>query len=222
MSIKERVESLISKVEEIKNRCGRKDEIVIEGITKGIDLDRIIEAYSAGIKVMGENRIQEAREKIPKLNLDIEWHLVGHLQRNKVKYAIKLFKMIESVDSVELAREINKRAPSKMNILVEVNTSGESQKFGVSPEGLSHLIDEILKMDKLVLKGLMTVGPYPVEEKKTRKAFSLLRELRDKIEQEFNLQLPILSMGMTEDYEYAIIEGSTLLRIGRGIFGERR
>jgi len=103
-----------------------------------------------------------------------------------------------------------------------VNTSGESQKFGVSPEGLSHLIDEILKMDKLVLKGLMTVGPYPVEEKKTRKAFSLLRELRDKIEQEFNLQLPILSMGMTEDYEYAIIEGSTLLRIGRGIFGERR
>jgi len=222
MSIRERVKILISTVEEIKAKCGRKDEIIIEGITKGVNVERIVEAYHAGIKIMGENRIQEAREKIPNLDLEIEWHLVGHLQRNKAKYAVKLFKMIESVDSIELAREINRRVPSKIDILVEVNTSGEPQKFGVSPESLGPLIDEILKMEKLVLKGLMTVGPYPVEEKKSRRAFALLRELKDKMEQEFDIQLPVLSMGMTEDYEYAIMEGSTLLRIGRGIFGERR
>ncbi len=222
MTIKERIEILKERIEKALQNAGRKGEKVeIVGVTKGIDVDRIVEGIRYGITKLGENRVQEAREKIPLVKFPCEWHMVGHLQKNKVKYAVKLFKMIQSVDSYELADLINRKTPQKMDVLIEVNTSGEPQKYGVSPDALFGLIEKILGLKNLNLQGLMTVGPYPVEERRSRKSFALLRDLRDEAEMRFGIKLPILSMGMTEDFEYAILEGSTMLRIGRGIYGER-
>ena len=222
MTVKERIEKLKERIKEALVRAGRENEtITIVGVTKGVDIPRIIEGIKNGINILGENRVQEAREKIPQITLPCEWHLVGHLQKNKVKYAVKLFKMIQSVDNVELAELIDKKTPERMDILIEVNTSGEPQKYGVHPDNAPGLVEKILSLSNLRLLGLMTVGPYPVDEKKSRKAFALLRETRNKLEKEFEISLPILSMGMTEDFEYAILEGANMLRIGRGIYGER-
>ena len=222
MTVKERIEKLKEQIKEALARAGRENEsITIVGVTKGIDIPRIIEGIENGINILGENRVQEAREKIPQITLPCQWHLIGHLQKNKVKYAVKLFKMIQSVDNEELAELINKKTPERMDILIEINTSGEPQKYGVSPDEAGKLVESILNLPNLRLLGLMTVGPYPVDEKKSRKAFALLRETRDRLEKEFGISLPILSMGMTEDFEYAILEGANMLRIGRGIYGER-
>ena len=222
MTVKERIEKLKEQINKALARAGRENEsITIVGVTKGIDIPRIIEGIENGINILGENRVQEAREKIPQITLPCQWHLIGHLQKNKVKYAVKLFKMIQSVDNEELAELINKRTPERMDILIEINTSGEPQKYGVSPDEAGKLVESILNLPNLRLLGLMTVGPYPVDEKKSRKAFALLRETRDRLEKEFGISLPILSMGMTEDFEYAILEGANMLRIGRGIYGER-
>ncbi len=222
MTVKERIEKLKEQINEALARAGRENEsIIIVGVTKGIDIPRIIEGIENGINILGENRVQEAREKIPQITLPCQWHLIGHLQKNKVKYAVKLFKMIQSVDNEELAELINKKTPERMDILIEINTSGEPQKYGVSPDEAGKLVESILNLPNLRLLGLMTVGPYPVDEKKSRKAFALLRETRDRLEKEFGISLPILSMGMTEDFEYAILEGANMLRIGRGIYGER-
>ena len=223
MTIKERVEIIREKIEKALDKAGRQgDKVIIVGVTKGIDIARIIEGIKHGINILGENRVQEAREKIPLINLPCEWHMVGHLQKNKVKYAVKLFHMIQSVDNTELAELLNRKTPEKMRILIEVNTSGEPQKYGVEPDKLNDLVERVLKQENLILEGLMTVGPYPVEEKKSRRSFALLRELRNGVEERFGIKLPILSMGMTEDFEYAILEGATMVRIGRGIYGERK
>ncbi|MEO0238610.1 MAG: YggS family pyridoxal phosphate-dependent enzyme [candidate division WOR-3 bacterium] len=218
--VEENIKRLRENIEDIKARYGIERDIVIEAVTKGVDAERILWAYEAGIKVMGENRVQEALLKIPFLSLDIEWHLVGHLQTNKVKHALKVFKVIESVDRVELVEALDKRLDKTLEIFIEVNTSMEPQKTGCKLEEVNNLVEEVLRREKLVLTGLMTIGPYPVEEKKSREAFSKLRELKERIEKDFGIQLQWLSMGMTEDYPYAIMEGANLLRIGRGIFGE--
>ena len=218
--IEENIKRLRENLEDIKARYGIERDIVIEAVTKGVDAEGILWAYEAGIKVMGENRVQEALLKIPFLSLDIEWHLVGHLQTNKVKHALKVFKVVESVDRVELVEALDKRLDKTLEIFIEVNTSMEPQKTGCKIEEVNNLVEEVLRREKLVLTGLMTIGPYPVEEKKSREAFSKLRELKERIEKEFGIQLQWLSMGMTEDYPYAIMEGANLLRIGRGIFGE--
>jgi pyridoxal phosphate enzyme (YggS family) len=218
--IEENIKRLRENIEDIKARYGIERDIVIEAITKGVDAEGILWAYEAGIKIMGENRVQEALLKIPFLSLDIEWHLVGHLQTNKVKHALKVFKVIESVDRVELVEALDKRLDKTLEIFIEVNTSMEPQKTGCKIEEVNNLVEEVLRREKLVLTGLMTIGPYPVEEKKSREAFSKLRELKERIEKDFGIHLQWLSMGMTEDYPYAIMEGANLLRIGRGIFGE--
>lgn len=218
--IEENIRRLRENIEDIKARYGIERDIVIEAVTKGVDAEGILWAYEAGIKVMGENRVQEALLKIPFLSLDIEWHLVGHLQTNKVKHALKVFKVIESVDRVELVEALVKRLDNTLEIFIEVNTSMEPQKTGCKIEEVNNLVEEVLRREKLLLTGLMTIGPYPVEEKKSREAFSKLRELKERIEKDFGIHLQWLSMGMTEDYPYAIMEGANLLRIGRGIFGE--
>jgi len=218
--IEENIKRLRENIEDIKARYGIERDIVIEAVTKGVDAEGILWAYEAGIKVMGENRVQEALLKISFLSLDIEWHLVGHLQTNKVKHALKVFKVIESVDRVELVEALDKRLDKTLEIFIEVNTSMEPQKTGCKIEEVNKLVEEVLRREKLVLTGLMTIGPYPVEEKKSREAFSKLRELKERIERDFGIHLQWLSMGMTEDYPYAIMEGANLLRIGRGIFGE--
>lgn len=220
--IKRNIEILKSNIEEIKSKHNLKQDITIEAVTKGVDLERILWAYECGIRIMGENRVQEALLKIPFIDLDIEWHLVGHLQTNKVKHALKLFKVIESVDRIELVNEILKRLTEPLEVFIEVNTSQEPQKSGCKEEEVRPLVERILESDKLILTGFMTVGPYPVEEKRSRMAFSKLREIKERVEEEFNIKIKWLSMGMTEDYQYAILEGANLLRIGRGIFGGRQ
>jgi len=219
--IQSNIERIFETVNEVCQKAGISRQITIEAITKGVDMERILWAYECGINVMGENRVQEALLKIPFLNLDIEWHLVGHLQTNKVKHAVKIFRVIESVDRIELVGAMNKRLETPMEVFVEVNTSGEQQKAGCKIEEVHPLIEEILMREKLILTGLMTVGPYPVEEKRTRESFAKLYKTKEVIEKDFGINLKWLSMGMTEDYPYAILEGANLLRIGRGIFGGR-
>jgi hypothetical protein len=220
--IGKRIERIKNRIYDASRKVGRDPEDVeILGATKDISVDLINEAARAGIRLFGENRVQEAQRKIPQILYDVEWHMIGHLQRNKVKKALELFHTIESVDSLRLALEINKRAKDRVNILIEVNTSGEPQKYGVSPKNLDELVERILDLENLNLLGLMTLGPYPPEEKRSRGAFKLLRTLRDGIESKFKIELPLLSMGMTEDFEWAVMEGATIVRIGRGIFGER-
>ncbi|MGB4339142.1 MAG: YggS family pyridoxal phosphate-dependent enzyme [Candidatus Hydrothermia bacterium] len=219
--IQSNIERIFETVNEVCQKAGISRQITIEAITKGVDMERILWAYECGINVMGENRVQEALLKIPFLNLDIEWHLVGHLQTNKVKHAVKIFRVIESVDRIELVGAVNKHLETPMEVFVEVNTSGEQQKAGCKIEEVHPLIEEILMREKLILTGLMTVGPYPVEEKRTRESFAKLYKTKEVIEKDFGINLKWLSMGMTEDYPYAILEGANLLRIGRGIFGGR-
>ncbi len=224
MNMEERVKRLREKISVFCEKAHRNpDDIIVVAVTKTVGPERIEEAYRLGFNIFGENRVQEAREKIPQLShlKNVKWHLIGHLQRNKVKYAVKLFDMIQSVDSFAIADEIEKRVHGKIDILIEVNTSKEPQKHGILPSEAFNLVEHILNLDNLNLKGFMTVGPYPVEEKKTRESFALLREIKDKAESEFGLRFPVLSMGMTEDFKYAILEGSTMIRIGRAIFGER-
>ncbi len=203
-------------------RAGRKpEEIKVLLVTKTFGPEVIMEAYQAGHRLFGENRVQEAAEKIPKLPKDITWHMVGHLQTNKVKRALELFHLIESVDRPKLVWEIAKRASEPVPCYLEINTSGEETKHGVKPEEAPRLLEEALNSGKLKVLGLMTVGPYPPEERRSRRAFALLRELRDQLEGEFGVRLPVLSMGMTDDFGCAILEGTTEIRVGRAVFGER-
>jgi len=222
--VKELYKKFMDRFIKVCNKYGRNpQDIKIVAVSKGVDIERIKEIISIGVRNIGENRVQEAEEKIGVLGKEgIVWHMVGHLQRNKVKKALKLFDMIQSVDSLKLAREINKRAVDKVDVLIEVNTSGEEQKYGFSPVEIMNVFEELLNLNNLNILGLMTVGPYPTGEIVSRKAFALLREIKIKLEEEYSVNLPILSMGMTEDWEWAVAEGSTMLRLGRALFGERR
>jgi hypothetical protein len=196
-------------------------------VTKTATIEQIKEAISAGIKIIGENKVQEAKEKYQVLSADIaniEWHLVGHLQTNKVKYAIEIFDLIHSVDSIKLAREIDKRSLQfgmVTNILVEVNVSGEETKYGIKPEEVEPFLKEISEFSGIKVRGLMTIAPIAEDKEEVRPYFRKLRELSEKIENKNikNVKMDYLSMGMTDDFEVAIEEGANMVRIGRGIFG---
>ncbi len=221
-TIRERIEAILERIEKTAQSIGRNpSEIKLMGATKTVPPERIDEAIEAGLTLFGENRVQEAAKKIPLVKGKAEWHMIGHLQRNKVKKALELFEMIQSVDSIPLLQEIQKRAKKPVKILIEVNTSMEPQKFGVSPDRLPEIVEKALELENIKVMGLMTLGPYPPSEERSRRAFALLRELKEKMESCFGITLPILSMGMTEDFEWAVMEGATLVRIGRAIFGER-
>lgn len=226
--VADRLRQVKERIAQRAQEAGRRpEEIEILGATKGVPPERILEAYEAGIRLFGENRVQEAEAKIPLVHAPVRWHMIGHLQRNKVKKAVRLFSGVESVDRPELVVELEKRlAPlgKRMEVLIEVNTSGEPQKHGLPPDegSLMALAERILEAPHLELRGLMTLGPYPPEEKRSRRAFALLRALRDRLEARLGRPLPVLSMGMSEDYEWAILEGATRLRLGRALFGERR
>ncbi|MCX8015136.1 MAG: YggS family pyridoxal phosphate-dependent enzyme [candidate division WOR-3 bacterium] len=202
------------------------NEIEIVAVTKTVPVEKIEIAINAGIKIIGENRVQEALSKFPLIGDKVSWHLIGHLQTNKVKKALEIFSVIQSVDSIHLAQEINKRASliqKTVPILIEVNTSQEPTKFGVNPSILLKFVEQILQFNHLQLLGLMTIGPgLAVQDKeKSRPCFRLLYELKQKLQNEFKLSLPYLSMGMTSDFEVAIEEGANMIRIGTAIFGER-
>lgn len=214
-------------IREVKRRlalaCERSHrsvgEITLVAITKGVDFQAIRAAFDSGIKNFGENRVQEAEEKIAQLKdlkPAVTWHMVGHLQSNKARVAVELFDIIHSVDSIKLAEILNRRIEKPLAVLLEVNVSGEVTKTGFSLGEMAAAAKEIGQLSNLNLMGLMTVAPFVPDPEEVRPIFRKLRELRD------SLELRHLSMGMTDDFEVAVEEGSTMLRIGRAIFGERR
>ena len=215
------------KIAHAASRAGRNPEnIQMVAVSKTVEAKRIREAIEAGATLFGENYIQEAREKIKELGHEVRWDFIGHLQRNKVNHAVDLFEMIHSVDRLSLAREINSVAAKKnkkTRILVQVNISGEEAKSGINPGGVTSLVSEIASMSNLLLEGLMTMPPYFDDPERARPYFTALRELRNKIiaENSGGIRLKELSMGMSGDFEVAIEEGSTAVRIGTAIFGER-
>ncbi len=216
-------------------RVGRDpQEITLVAVTKTVPADRIRAAWELGVTDFGENRVQEAVAKIPLVIPEGEaetgrpaprWHMIGHLQRNKVKRVIPLFDIIHSVDSVRLAREIDRRAgraEKVMPVLLEVNVAGEATKYGFAPEEVLPAVEEIKELPHLEIQGLMTVPPIAEDPEEVRPHFRRLRELRDELARRFpSLNWHHLSMGMTDDFEVAIEEGATMVRIGRAIFGER-
>jgi hypothetical protein len=217
------LEEVRGRIRAVLAKAGDPREVTLVAITKTVPLALIEAAHAAGQRVFGESRVQEAETKIRDFPGQASWHMVGHLQSNKVKTAVRLFDCIHSVDSLRLLEEIDRRAAEAgrtPEILIEVNTSGEARKFGVSPEEAPKLVEEAFRRPHLRASGLMTVGPLGGDPKKTREAFRRLRDLRDALSPR-HPTLVHLSMGMTSDYPLAIEEGSTMLRIGTAIFGPR-
>src|SRR5277367_2062385 len=198
-------------------------EIELLAVSKTQPTEAISEAMRAGVTHFGENKVQEARGKIEELGRGV-WHLIGHLQSNKAKDAVRLFDSIDSVDRTDLAGEINHHADvlgKTQNVLLQVNIAGESTKFGCAPDAARALAEAMNALPRLCLRGLMTIAPYSPEPEKSRPCFAGLRRLRDQIEADTGLRLPVLSMGMSGDFAVAIEEGSTCVRIGTALFGER-
>src|SRR5213080_3364376 len=225
-SIAENLERVREQIAQAAAKVGRAvDEIELVAISKTNDAERVRQAHEAGQHVFGESRVQEARAKIPELPSNLRWHFVGHLQKNKIRHALPLFELIHSVDSLALARDINRIAEEDglhPRILLEVNVAGEGSKFGFTPEKLREDLENLLALPRLSILGLMTIPPIAEEAEASRKYFVELRELRDRLQTEFHVDLGQLSMGMTNDFPIAVEEGATLVRVGTAIFGERR
>ena len=227
MSVCENYRAVEEKVKNACQRAGRKrEEVTLIAVSKTKPVSMIEELLPLGVRDFGENKVQELTAKEEVLPKDIRWHMIGHLQRNKVKYIIDKACMIHSVDSLRLAREISKEAVKHeldVPVLIEVNVAGEESKFGVSVEETPSLVQEVSKLPGIQVKGLMTIAPYVEDPEENREIFRNLRKLSVDIrEKNFdNVTMNVLSMGMTGDYEVAIEEGATHVRVGTGIFGER-
>ena len=227
-TIEKRLKAVNDRIRDASLACGRDPKSVrLIAVSKTVPADRVHTAIKAGATALGENYVQEAREKIQALKEeDVSWHFIGHLQSNKAKYAVGLFDLIHSVDSVKLAKELNRRAGASgkvQDILIQVNISGEETKSGIEAEQALDLVHEISLLENLTICGLMTMPPYFNAPDKVRPYFRALRSLQTLIRQEAipNVEMTELSMGMTGDFETAIQEGSTLVRIGTAIFGGR-
>ena len=225
--IKDNLEKIAIK---IKSSMGRSkenlDNVSLIAVSKTKPISMLEKAYEAGVRDFGENKVQEILEKYPVLPKDIHWHMIGHLQRNKVKYIIDKVSLIHSVDSIRLAEEINKEAEKHniiMPVLIEVNIADEDSKYGFKIEEVKEVIYKISSLKNIRIKGLMTVAPFVENPEENRVHFKLLKQLSVDIMRENidNVCMDILSMGMTGDYEVAIEEGANMVRIGTGIFGER-
>ena len=227
--MKQRLEQIKQRIRQAAESCNRDaDSVRLVAVSKTIAADIVKEAIEAGVTTLGENYVQEARDKFKALaQYPVSWHFIGHLQSNKAKYAVRLFDLIHSVDSLKLARELDKQA-GKLDkiqpILVQINISAEDTKSGISIDEAPRLIAEISRLKNLAVKGLMTMPPYFYQPEKVQPFFAALRNLRDQIREQSppNVSLDELSMGMTGDFEVAIKEGATLVRIGTAIFGERQ
>jgi len=228
MSIKQNLNIIKGNLEKSAGISGRKaEDIKLVAVTKTVGIDRIKEVIESGVKAIGENRVQEMTGKYNELKgLPVEWHLIGHLQTNKVKDIIGIVDLIHSVDRMSVAKEINKRAGNigrRIDILIQVNVSGEETKFGLSPGDVIPFVNEIKDFKYINVRGLMTIAPFKDNPEEVRPVFSKLSSISREIE-ELNLEnvkMDYLSMGMTGDYEVAVEEGANLIRIGTGIFGER-
>ena len=225
--LKENLEHVEARIQNACDRTGRdRGEVTLIAVSKTKPADTLREAYDLGVRVFGENKVQELVDKYEVLPDDISWHMIGHLQRNKVKYMIDKAELIHSVDSLRLAETIEKEAEKHnitANILIEVNVAREESKFGVMPEELDEIVEKIAGFPHLNVKGLMTIAPNVENPEENRAVFARLRKLSVDIASKNvdNMNMSILSMGMTNDYEIAIEEGATMVRVGTGIFGER-
>ena len=224
--IRENIKTVEDKITAACARAGRdRREVKLIAVSKTKPVDMLREAYDAGARLFGENKVQELQEKIPVLPEEIEWHMIGHLQTNKIKYIIGRVALIHSVDSLHLAEAIEKEAAKRdivQDILVEVNIAGEESKFGTADRAENEkLIREIGKLPHISLQGLMTVAPYTENAEENRVYFRALHDLLYGEVRDCFPEKPVLSMGMTGDYEIAVEEGATHVRVGTGIFGER-
>lgn len=227
MSIKENLIDTYKTIEESAKKASRnKEDITLIAVSKTKPIEMLEEAYGAGIREFGENKVQELTDKYEKLPKDIHWHMIGHLQTNKVKYIVDKAYLIHSVDSIKLAKEISKEAVKKnvvSNVLIEVNMAEEESKFGVSKDDTLPLIEEIAKLPGIKVRGLMTVAPYVEDAEENRLIFCKIRQLFIDIKEKNidNVSMDFMSMGMSGDYSVAVEEGATHVRVGTKIFGER-
>ena len=225
--IQENLVRVREKMDEACDRRGRsRRDVALIAVSKTKPVEMLEEAYRCGIREFGENKVQELCEKAERLPGDIRWHMIGHLQRNKVKYIVDKVYLIHSVDSLRLAEEISKEALKKqvtVDILGEVNVAEEESKFGSTVEETLQLVKEMAVLPGIRIKGLMTIAPFVEDPEENRKYFAKLRQLAVDIESKNidNVTMNVLSMGMTGDYEVAVEEGATMVRVGTGIFGER-
>lgn len=225
--VKENLISVREKIDKACVRAGRRpEEVTLIAVSKTKPVELLGEAYEAGARNFGENKVQELTDKYEALPQDIRWHMIGHLQRNKVKYVVDKAALIHSVDSLRLAEEISREALRKnveVNVLIEVNAAGEESKFGVTPEAAEVLIRQVAALPAVHVMGLMTIAPYVENPEENRKHFMCIRQLAVDIKAKNidNVTMAVLSMGMTGDYEVAVEEGATCVRVGTGIFGGR-
>lgn len=229
LSIADRVARIRGTIDATLSRTGQKNRYVqIVAVTKTRTADEMIEAARSGVDAIGENRVQEALDKRAKWPEDIKtpWHMVGHLQRNKARKALEVFSCIQSLSRRRLADTLQRLMEEKddsLPVLMEVNISGEESKHGVEPKHAEELAEYILGFcDRLKLEGLMGIAPFTESEKRVRSSFSQLRDLRDRLSDRLDVDLPTLSMGMSNDYLAAVAEGSTMVRIGTALFGNRK
>jgi PLP dependent protein len=227
MDVADNIRRVREVVAEAAGRSGRSpSDVRLMAVTKTVDDDRIAAAVRARVDIIGENYVQEAKRKLETMGKTCEWHLIGRLQTNKAKYAVRLFDMLHSVDRLELATEIDRRAREAglvTKILIEVSVAGEETKSGVPIVDAIDLVRRIAPLSNLSIRGLMTMPPWFDDPEEARPCFRALRELRDRITAERipHVEMRELSMGMTGDYAIAVEEGATIVRVGRGIFGER-
>ena len=225
--VAENLEQVRKNIELACRKAGRDPkEVTLISVSKTKPVSMLQEAYDAGSRDFGENKVQEIMDKVPQLPSDIRWHMIGHLQRNKVKYIVDKVALIHSVDSVRLAEEIHKEAMKigrRVPVLIEVNVAGEETKFGVAPEEVEELIRKIAPFEGIEVQGLMTIAPFVTNPEENRQYFNRLKQLSVDISHKNidNINMNVLSMGMTGDYEVAIEEGASFVRVGTGIFGER-
>jgi len=224
--------SIESNIASIRQRIGqacehaRRDpaEVSLMAVSKFHPAQAVCEAAEAGITLFGENRVQEGKLKIPQCPSTLHWHLIGHLQSNKCRDAVHCFEMVQSVDSYALAEELNRMAEKQyksLPVLLEVNIAGEATKFGYKPEEVLNDLERLNSLSRLEIHGLMAIPPWAADPEKTRPMFRRLADLKKQCEDQLGAPLPVLSMGMSDDFEVAIEEGSTLVRIGTAIFGAR-
>jgi pyridoxal phosphate enzyme (YggS family) len=221
----ERLEEVRAEIEQVADKSGRNvEEIELVAVSKAHDAEKVREAIAGGQLLFGESKVQEARAKIPLLPSHLRWDLIGHLQKNKIRHALPLFELIHSIDSVDLAQQVERIAEEDglfPRVLLQVNVAGEGSKFGFKPEVLVENMERLLELQRLSIEGLMTIPPLAADAEKSRPHFARLRSLRSELEQRFHLKLPHLSMGMSDDFGVAIAEGATIVRVGTRIFGPR-
>jgi len=229
-TISHNINKVTKRIDSACRRVGRNpNDISMVLATKTVDPDRILEAARLGYTKIGENRVQEAEQKIERMGIDsenLEWHFIGHLQSNKVNKVVAFASMIESIDRLKIVRKLNRRLikmDKTMDVLIQVNTSGENSKYGIHPSEIISFVKKVASYDRVCIKGLMTIGLFSDDWPKIRAGFRMLRELRELVKGQNipGVEMNHLSMGMTNDFEIAIEEGATMIRLGRAIFGRR-